>query len=182
MKDIAFHITDLAENGIRAGARRIDVRLRLEGRQLLLAIADDGCGMDAETLRRAVDPFFTTRTERKVGLGLPFLYQNAEQCGGGACVRSGPGRGTEVEACFPLDHVDCPPAGDLATTFMELLACNPDTDIRIELGSEERLFTLSSSEVREALGNVPASHPKVACIIRRHFAEGLQEVFGKQLA
>lgn len=179
MKDIAFHITDLVENGIRAEARRIDVRLRLEGRQLLLTIADNGRGMDAETLRSAEDPFFTTRTERRVGLGLPFLFQNAEQCGGGACVRSEPGRGTVVEARFPLDHIDCPPAGDLSTTFMELFAGNPDTDIRIELSAEERLFTLSSDEVREALGNVPAGHPKVARILRRYLAQGLHEVFGK---
>lgn len=90
MKDLAFHLTDIVENGIRAGAGEIGIRLRCVGREFRMRIDDNGCGMDAETLERAVNPFFTTRTTRKMGLGLPFLFQNAEQCGGSAGVRSRP--------------------------------------------------------------------------------------------
>lgn len=181
MKDIAFHITDLAENSVRAGAARIELLLRLAGRQLTLRIRDDGCGMDPATLRRATDPFYTTRTTRRVGLGLPFLIQNAEQCGGSAEVRSEPGHGTEVEARFPIDDIDCPPAGDLAATLMQAVVSYPDVDFRVQLRCGEREEAISSRELREALGDLPLGHAGVAVRIRSLFGELLREVFGDAL-
>lgn len=181
MKDIAFHLTDLTENGIRAGASEIGIRLRHLAGALYLRIEDNGCGMDAQTLQRAVDPFYTTRTTRKVGLGLPFLFQNAEQCGGSARVRSRSGRGTTVEACFPLGHIDCPPVGDLAGTLMLLVIGNPGVDIRIRLDCGSRRAGLSTHEIREALGDLPLGHPQVALHLRELLTSRLEEVFGSRL-
>lgn len=181
MKDIAFHITDLVENSVRAGAARIVVTLQLDGRQLRLATRDDGRGMDSPTLRRAMDPFYTTRTTRRVGLGLPFLLQNTEQCGGSTEVRSTPGSGTEVEARFPLENIDCPPAGDLAATFMQLTVSYPAVNICVRLRCGERKEAISSAELREALGDLPLGHPAVAARIRTLFAGMLGEVFGDAL-
>ena len=98
MTDIAFHITDLAANSLRAGADAIDIALSLDGTQLELAVTDNGCGMAPEAVRRAFDPFYTTRTTRRTGLGLPFLLQSAEGCGGSAAIRSVPGKGTAMPA------------------------------------------------------------------------------------
>lgn len=181
MKDIAFHITDIAENGIRAGARRIAVRLRIENDALLMDIDDDGSGMDRNTLERAADPFCTTRTTRKVGLGLPFLFQNAEQCGGWARVDSEPGKGTRVEALFPLGDLDCPPAGDLAGTLMQLIVGHPHTEISIALSCGDRSDCLSTHEVTEALGDLPPGHPKAALCIREILSQMLLRCFGARL-
>ncbi len=181
MKDIAFHLTDLSENGIRAGAAQIGIRLAIRGGALHLHIGDNGCGMDALTLKRAVDPFFTTRTTRKVGLGLPFLFQNTAQCGGSARVRSRPGRGTTVDAHFPLGHIDCPPVGDLAGTLMQLIAGNPQVNVCIRLVCGRRRAGLSTREIAEALGELPLGHPQVALHIRELIASLLDEVFGRRL-
>ena len=124
MTDIAFHITDLAANSLRAGADAIDIALSLDGTQLKLAVTDNGCGMAPEAVRRAFDPFYTTRTTRRTGLGLPFLLQSAEGCGGSAAIRSVLGKGTCVRALFMTDHPDSPPAGDLAETLMQIMAGN----------------------------------------------------------
>lgn len=177
MKDIAFHLSDLAENGVRAGATQLCIELRLDGRHFVLRVADNGCGMDAQTLRKALDPFYTTRTTRRVGLGLPFLVQNAEQCGGRVEVRSEPGRGTEVEARFARDHIDCPPAGDLAATFMQLVIGYPEVNIGIRLRCDDRSEEIASGEIAEALGDVPPGHPQAAAAIRNLFAELLDAVF-----
>lgn len=181
MKDIAFHLTDLAENGIRAGALEIGIRLSYVGGELRLRIDDNGCGMDAQTLQRATDPFYTTRTTRKVGLGLPFLFQNAEQCGGSARVRSRPGRGTTVEARFPLGHIDCPPAGDLAGTLMLLITGNPQVNVGIRLDCGRRRSELSTRALRAALGDLPLDRPRVALRIRELLSSLLEEVFGRRL-
>lgn len=181
MKDLAFHLSDLTENSVRAGATEVEIGLRLDRRQLVLRIADNGCGMDAKTLRRALDPFYTTRTTRRVGLGLPFLVQNAEQSGGWAEVRSEPGRGTRVEARFGLDHIDCPPAGDLASTFMQLVIGYPAVNLRIRLGCGDRAEEITSVELREALGDLPAGHPQAAVAIRELFRGVLGQLFGDAL-
>lgn len=181
MKDIAFHLTDLAENSIRAGALEIGIRLSYVGGELRLRIDDNGCGMDAQTLQRATDPFYTTRTTRKVGLGLPFLFQNAEQCGGSARVRSRPGRGTTVEARFPLGHIDCPPAGDLAGTLMLLITGNPQVNVGIRLDCGRRRSELSTRALRAALGDLPLDRPRVALRIRELLSSLLEEVFGRRL-
>lgn len=181
MKDLAFHLTDIVENSIRAGAGEIGIRLRCVGREFRMRIDDNGCGMDAETLERAVNPFFTTRTTRKMGLGLPFLFQNAEQCGGSAGVRSRPGRGTVVKARFPLDHIDCPPAGDLAGTLMQLIVGNPGVNIRIRLDCGRRSAGLATREIADALEGLPLGHPRVALHIRELLASLLEEVFRGRL-
>lgn len=181
MKDIAFHISDVAENGIRANASRIDIGLRLDGERLTLTIADNGCGMDEQTLRRAVDPFYTTRTTRKVGLGLPFLFQNAAQCGGSANVESEVGRGTRVTAVFPLDNIDCPPAGDLSSTFMQLLVGNTEIEICVDMRSGEEQEIISTSEILAMLDGIPAGHPQVARLIGEMFSACLGQVFGERL-
>lgn len=181
MKDIAFHLTDIAENSIRAGAHRIGIDLRLDGNSLTATITDDGCGMDATTLERVTNPFYTTRTTRRIGLGIPLLIQSAEQCGGTVEIRSSPGKGTEVTARFCLDHIDCPPAGNLADTFMLLMAGNPANDIRLTFAAGDRQFALSTEDVLGTLDGIPIGHPRVASLLREIIRSGLEQTFGNCL-
>jgi signal transduction histidine kinase len=134
MEDVSLHILDIVENALRAGAKNVAIRLAV-GRskdQLVLEIADDGEGMDEETRRRALDPFFTTKQGKRVGLGLPFLAQAAEETGGKLEVESAPGKGTKVTATFGLSHIDRKPLGNIAETLHCLQATHPSVNFRFE--------------------------------------------------
>ena len=100
MNNLSFHITDITANSIRANASEIGLSVEEQDTRIVIRITDNGLGMDAETARRVTNPFYTTRTTRKVGLGLPFLIQNAEQTGGSVTLTSEPGKGTEVRLSF----------------------------------------------------------------------------------
>lgn len=177
MKDISFHITDITQNSVRAGAKRIDVELLQKNDVLSFVITDDGIGMSAETIARITDPFYTTRTTRKVGLGVPFLVQNAEQCGGSVHINSTIGQGTRVEAEFVLSNIDCPPLGNLASTLMMLLIGNPDIETTIHFQHDAKKFSISTSDLREAAGDIPIAHPTVANLLERILQDHLDTVF-----
>ncbi len=181
MKDISFHITDITENCIRAGADRIEIGLSVTGNRFELAVADNGCGMSGETIRKATDPFYTTRTTRKIGLGLPFLIQNAEQSGGGVTIESEIGVGTGVRAVFMLDNIDCPPMGDLADTLMLLITGNPAIDTVLTLACEGESFGISTADIKEILDGVPIGHPEVATMVKDIIGGNIDEIFGDRL-
>ena len=107
MDNLSFHITDITANSIRAKASDIEIDIQIKDTSICIRIADNGCGMDPETVSLIRNPFYTTRTTRKVGLGLPFLIQNAEQTGGNVEISSIQGKGTVVVACFVSSHIDC---------------------------------------------------------------------------
>lgn len=134
MEDVSLHILDIVENGLRAGAKHIVVRLtqRKQADRLVLEVIDDGKGMDEETKRRCLDPFFTTKEGKRVGLGLAFLSQAAEEAGGTLEVESAPGQGTRVIATFGLSHIDRRPLGDIKKTLYCLEATHPEVCFRFE--------------------------------------------------
>lgn len=173
MNTLTFHITDIASNSIRAGASQIHLDIVISGAFATIRIVDNGCGMDAETVSRVTDPFYTTRTTRKVGLGIPFLIQNAEQTGGSVKIISQPGKGTEVIAAFNITHIDCPPWGDLAGTVAMLLTGNPDINICFSYRKEEEEFALSTKELKDIFDDMPLSHPKITLSIKEMIAENL---------
>jgi len=128
MEDLSLHILDVVENSIRAGATEVRVRLtenRAEDR-LILEIGDDGEGMDEATAKRCVDPFFTTKAGKQVGLGLPFLSQSAEEAGGELVVETAKGKGTKIIATYRLSHIDRRPLGDLDSTIRCLKETHPE--------------------------------------------------------
>ena len=143
-----------------------------------IRLCDDGCGMAPEAVRRAFDPFYTTRTTRRTGLGLPFLLQSAEGCGGSAAIRSVPGKGTCVRALFMTDHPDSPPAGDLAETLMQIMAGNPGTAFTLTLRCGTKAAGLSTTELSDALGSVPLRLPDAAVPVRNAVAALLVRIFG----
>lgn len=175
MKDIAFHITDIVQNSVRARSTEVVVSLEKNEDTLTLTIRDNGCGMDEQTLKRVVDPFYTTRTTRKVGLGLPFLIQNAEQSGGGVEIRSEVGVGTEIRARFVTSNIDCPPVGALASTLAQTITGNSTINITLNI-TDRRVgdeFEIRSSDIIEILDGLPLGHPKVSVLIEDMIAANL---------
>lgn len=154
MKEIALHIMDIAQNSVRAGANEINISLSesLSADNLTLTIADNGKGMDAETRRKATDPYFTSRTTRKVGMGLPLLQMNAILSGGGMTIDSVPGHGTTVVATFGYRHVDRPPLGDVSGTIALLILSNPGINIIYNHTCEGAGWSISTREIMDELG------------------------------
>lgn len=173
MNNLSFHITDISANSLRAGATEICLDIRETPEMITIRIADNGSGMDGETMARVANPFYTTRTTRKVGLGLPFLIQNAEQTGGRVRLRSAPGKGTEVTAEFRVSHIDCPPWGDLPGTVALLITGNPKVNIRFTYRKGEEVFALSTADLKEAAGEMPLSHPRVAGWVKEMIRENI---------
>lgn len=120
-----------------------------------ITIRDNGCGMDAETLDRVTDPFFTSRTVRKVGLGIPLLKQNAEQTGGSLTISSREGEGTTIQAIFSHSHLDRPPVGNIANTVVLLVASNPDIRFVYRHVTEKGKYLFDSKEVKDFLKAFP---------------------------
>lgn len=160
MKDLSLNLLDIAENSVKAGATLTRLHILQEGNTLTFRVADDGCGMTEEILKGVTDPFYTTRTTRKVGLGLPLLRMAAEQTGGSMEVQSKhkdahpDDHGTVVTAVFHTDHIDCPPVGDLVATVTTLIQGHPDTDFHFLHAMDGREVELDTRQLREILGEV----------------------------
>jgi len=174
VRELSLHVLDLLENSLEAGATRICVEIDEQPCQNLLKItvADNGRGMDAETQTCALDPFFTTRSTRHVGLGLPLLRAAAERCGGGLELQSQPGVGTTVVATFERDHIDRAPLGDMVSTLMgALLSRREGWDLRYTHRVGDRV-----------LGEVPLWHPAVRDWLQAYLRQGYDELYGEPSA
>lgn len=167
MKDLSLNLLDIAENSVKAGATLTQLLLTQEGDILTFQVQDDGCGMTEEILRGVTDPFYTTRTTRKVGLGLPLLRLAAEQTGGTLEVESRHKdahphhHGTVVTAVFHTDHIDCPPVGDLVATVTTLIQGHPDTDFLFIHSIDGNAVELDTRQLREILGEVSLAEYEV---------------------
>lgn len=153
MKEIALHIMDMAENCIAAGAGKVIISVTRDAKNKLLSIRieDDGKGMSMEEISRCSDPFFTSRTTRRVGMGIPLLQQHAEMSGGGLKIQSEKGIGTFVEATFQLTHPDRQALGDLEGCWLLLLMSNPAIEWELNCSSELGDFSISTSEIKEVM-------------------------------
>jgi hypothetical protein len=173
MEELSLHILDIAMNSTRAGATKITLELTedREGNLLTFVIRDNGCGMTEEQLSQIHDPFFTTRTTRRVGLGIPLLKQTAEQAGGGLTVTSAPGEGTTVEARFELDNIDRPPLGDVAATVWTLIVTNADVEVEYVHTMNGGRFRLNTKELKETLATGSLGKPGIAKALRKYIED-----------
>jgi hypothetical protein len=174
MEDLALHLLDIAQNSLDAGATRVVIEIseRPEIDLLAIRVADNGRGMDEDAVARASDPFFTTRTTRRVGLGLPLLHHAAEAAGGRLAVRSAVGQGTEVVATFAYGHVDRAPLGDLETTVLVLAASSPGLQLDFTHRRGDREYSLSTADIREALGGESVAGPHGLALLREVVRRG----------
>ena len=183
MREIALHLLDIAENSVAAESQNISVHVHedLLHDRLSASVVDDGHGMDAATVQQVQDPFYTTRTTRNVGLGIPLLKRAAETADGSFSLQSEPGKGAWVEADFRHSHIDRMPLGDLASTFLTLLISHPKIDwtflYRItDKNGKSRDFLFESAELRSALGDISLTEPEVLTFLRGLIEEGIEEV------
>ncbi|MBC8530739.1 ATP-binding protein [Gehongia tenuis] len=181
MKDISLHMLDIVENSVRAEAKNIAVEVAEDTRAdtLSMTVSDDGKGMSPELVQRVSDPFVTSRTTRKVGLGIPLLRSNAEQSGGYVVLTSKLGEGTRIQAVFGLTNIDRPPLGNIAETMASLILCNPDLEFRYVHRRDGEEIVLDTREMREILGpEVPLSDPSVAEWVRAYLQENIVSLHG----
>lgn len=177
MKELSLYILDITMNSVKAGAKNISISLGEYDGIFSFLVEDDGCGMTKEQLERLSDPFFTTRTTRKVGLGVPFLRMLAEQTGGYVEIKSRSEKeyadhGTELTAVFREDSIDFIPLGDIVSTVVTLIQGSPDVDFLFTHTAPGVNVRLDTSEIREVLGeDVPLSVPEVLAWIRESLEE-----------
>ncbi len=177
MKEISLNILDIAENSVKAGATLTQILLEENGPLLTLSILYDGCGMTPEILRGVVDPFYTTRTTRKVGMGLPLLKLACEQTGGEMTVESVSDtvdpdhHGTSVVAVFHIDHIDFTPLGDVVSSVVTLIQGHPDTDFLFWHTKEDKVVQLDTRELRQILEDVPLNSYDVIKWIESYLRE-----------
>jgi anti-sigma regulatory factor (Ser/Thr protein kinase) len=163
VRELSLHILDLLENSVEAGASRIEIKIEedLKTDRMVIEIADNGHGMSPELIERALNPFYTTRKTRHVGLGLPLFLEATRRCDGDLVIESKPGKGTRVRATFRLSHIDRAPLGDMPTALFAILLSEHPVDLDYCHIIDSREFRFDSSEIRNELENVPLTHPKV---------------------
>ncbi|HOI86453.1 MAG TPA: sensor histidine kinase [Lentimicrobium sp.] len=178
MKDFAMHIMDIVQNSISAGASQISVTITESEADdsLKLVITDNGKGIPAAMLEKVTDPYTTSRTTRKVGLGLPLLKQHAESTGGHLSIASEEGKGTVAEASFGLSHLDRQPLGDVAGTIVLLAAANPERRFIYRHTTPYGSYTFDTDEVNEVLEGMSISEAPVIRFLREMIEENLKEI------
>ncbi len=173
-----MHIMDIIQNSVRAEASNVQLEIVESQKDDLFSIVikDDGFGMSEQVLAKAVDPFFTTRTTRKLGLGLSLLKQNAEQTGGRMNISSKEGVGTELEAVFSHSHLDRPSLGDVAGTMVLLVGANPEMDFIYKHSSDNGEYVFDTKEVKEVLEEVSVSDPEIMKYLKEMIKENLNTI------
>ena len=180
MRDLSLHILDLAQNSVRAEASEVALTVTLDEKGLLtLIIRDDGCGMDAELLSRVQSPFATTRTTRKVGLGIPMMAENCRLAGGDLSIESTLGKGTKLTATLDTRSIDCLPLGDLPGTVVTLVTMNPDRpEFILRCRSPKGEMEFDTRQIRQALQGVPLNEPEIAAWMQESLREEIEPIFG----
>ncbi len=190
MRDLSLHILDIVQNSIKANSTVVKVQIyeKTECKKLVLEIEDNGFGMDSDFLARVDDPFTTSRTTRKIGLGIPLLKESALKCEGEFDIYSEKNIGTKVFATFSIDHIDRLPIGDVGSTMTVLITASPDIHFILLLESVKGIFILDTEEIKKTLnGEDKASEPQnlisinefvVIQWLKEYIDEGVKNIFG----
>lgn len=178
MRELALHLLDIAENSVsaKAGTIRICVEEDQAADRLTIAVADDGIGMSAEMVERVTDPFVTSRTTRKVGLGIPLLKAAAEACNGWLTITSAPGQGTTLRVEFQESHIDRMPLGNLPDTLLTLVVGSPEVHWIFDYTVNGQTYSFDNAPIQEALGDIPLTDPAVLGYLRETLNTGIAEV------
>lgn len=178
MDELALNILDIAYNSIRANASNIKISITDSIKQNIIDIVveDDGDGMSEETIERVTNPFYTTRTTRKVGLGIPLFKQEAEMTGGFLNVQSQLNKGTQIYARFIKDHIDTPVMGNIIDTMTTLIQADDQIDYYFEYIKDENTFIVDTKEIKDILGNeIKINEPEIILWLKDYMKEGLAQ-------
>ncbi len=180
MRELALHLLDIAENSVSARADTICITVEENHTtdRLRMSVEDNGVGMSAEMAARVTDPFVTSRTTRKVGLGIPLLKEAAEACNGWLTIQSAPGKGTCVTVEFQLSHIDRMPLGNLAATVLTLVVGSPEVRWILTRTVDDQTFLFDDQPVKEAIDGLPLSDPAVLGYLRNVLEAGIAELNG----
>lgn len=180
MRELSLNVLDIAQNSISAGASVVEITVDENTglSRLTIIIKDNGCGMDEESVKNVMDPFYTTRTTRKVGMGVPLFKMAAEMTGGSLEIDSEVGKGTTVKTVFCTDNVDFTPLGDIDSTIVTLITMNSDVNFIYSLKVDGEEFRLSTQQLKEILGDVPLDMPEVVMWLKEYLKEQTQIIRG----
>lgn len=175
-----MHILDLVQNSIEAGATQVLLEIIESNAEdtLTFRVSDNGRGMSEEIQRRVLDPFVTTRTTRRVGLGLPLIDMSTKRCGGHLKIESTPGQGTVVEAGYQYSHLDRPPLGNILETLKTLIIANPELDFIFRHSVNDRHFSVTTKEITTILDGIPLSNPDVILWLHEYLSENIANLYG----
>jgi hypothetical protein len=178
MKDLSMHIMDIIQNSIVANASMVEINIieNLVDDSFTIIIKDDGKGMDSEMVKNVTDPYCTSRTTRKVGLGIPLLKQNAEQTGGELTIQAEVGKGTILNARFIHSSIDRQPLGDIAGTIVLTASANPTLDFVYTHTINQKTYCFDTREVKEALDGIPISNLQIIKYLREMIEENIKEI------
>ena len=172
MKELSLNILDIAKNSVTAGATVIEITVAETPERLTITVQDNGCGMTPEFVARVTDPFTTTRTTRKVGLGIPLLKMEAQQSGGDLTIASEVGVGTTTTSWFDPNNIDMPPLGDLGASILTLIQGSPEVDWIFTHSRGSERYTLDTREIREIMGDISLAEPEVLSWLGDYIEEG----------
>lgn len=180
MVDLSLHLMDIMQNSIRAEASLVEVGIIAEKSKDLLEmyIKDNGKGMTEEIMGKVTDPFHTSRTTRKVGLGIPLFKDAAEMAGGQLTIQSMPGEGTTVTATFQIDNIDRKPLGDIPDTMAMSIMSYPNLEFHLTLRNDETEYVFRTEDVRAQIGELPINDVVIVNFIRDMLAEQISLLFG----
>ncbi|MCT4616450.1 MAG: ATP-binding protein [Marinifilaceae bacterium] len=178
MKDLSMHIMDIVQNSIRAKSSLIKIFICEDKLEDIfeIFIEDDGYGIDANDLNKVMDPFFTSRTTRKVGLGISLLKQNAELTNGYLEIKSEKNKGTKLKAVFSHKHIDRPILGDISSTVALMAGANPELDFIYKHKTNKGEYIFNTIEVKDVLGGVSISDPNIITYLKEMIQENLNEL------
>ena len=179
MNELTFHILDLIQNTIEAESTwaGLDIEENIGANTLIIRVSDNGRGMDEKLLKSVIDPFITTRTTRRVGLGLPLMDMSTQMCGGYLKIESTPGVGTIVEAMYQHDHIDRPPIGNLVDTIKTILVGNQGFGFFYNHTVNCRQFSLSAEEIAKELDGINFSHPEVLKWLHEYLTGSISNLY-----
>jgi len=178
MKELSLHILDIAGNSVRAGAHNIHIMVKelIKDNVFEFHIEDDGSGIPDEIFKTIKDPFTTSRTTRKVGLGIPFLNDTCELCGGSLEIQTELGHGTKLVATMLYDHIDRPPLGDIVSTIVGLVTSNEAINIHYSHYFNDELFEFSTNEIKEVIGDLPLADIAIYKWMKEFVKENIEEI------
>ena len=180
MRELSLHILDLVQNSIEAGANKVTLEIIediLTMDTLMIRVTDNGRGMDEETCKKVVNPFYTSRTTRRVGLGLPLIDMSTKRCEGCLTITSTPSCGTVVEALYKHSHLDRPPLGHIVETIKSIMIANPELDFSYCHTVDQAVFTLATQELIEILGDVSLTQPDVLVWLNEYLTDNVENLY-----